>query len=142
MSDIKKLEQEIDAKIEAYVKISKSNAIDRMLDAKDYFIGQLSYVGQMEANLQERKGIDEAAYTTARSAAYMKAREEDKKSGTDSEHIGKINSSNELIDSLMSVAAYKRAFHLRERVHKVIDSISQRVSVLRKEKDAVAPRGE
>lgn len=133
---IKNLERAIDAKIQEYRKDSKGDSIDMFLEYKGMFVAQLSYIGQKEADLHERKVIDENTYEVEKNGSYKRQRELNKKSIEDSKVESKLESAGAELEMGLSTAAYKRASHLRERVHKVIDAISQRVAVLRKEKDA------
>jgi hypothetical protein len=108
--------------------------IGRLLSAKDYFLAQLYYLGEQESMLQLKHDADDIAHDTQRGETFISYRKEG-----DAEKTAYFKSA--LATAALKMEGAKSGMELKgvrnkkDTLNKIIDSISQRISILRREEE-------
>lgn len=131
--DVKELRKQIDDRIIAYPNVAASESLDSLMSERDWFTGMLSYIGSVEAMAQFELVKSEDIYERKKTSTFLSARET--KSDKTSYEIAKLEAAGEFLEFQMDKVKFDTIKRLRERTIKQIDTIAQRISVLRKEYD-------
>jgi hypothetical protein len=124
--------EELEKAINRYKSVAETANVETLLKMKDYFIGMLYYHGQMEADWSKVSQGLEMEYDKIKSETFVFLR----KSGTtekmaDQEaRLAAVEKHYEVISALHEYKTHRSA---KETISKIIDAISQRVSIIRRE---------
>ena len=133
------IRKEVDARILAYAKIAVGGSLPVLLDERDWFIGMLTYIGEREANIMLIKAKLEKQYESIKYSKFLEYKRPADGSKGFSEKEADYKSRAETLDLKfdydIALAEHKILYGLRERILKQVDSVSQRISVLRREYD-------
>ena len=133
MADIQKTISEIGARIYSHAK-NNYNELGFLQNEKDWFLGMLYFLGEQEA---------ENRFLYEQSEAFLEAEKvriflEQKKLGS-SDALCNMQSkgltAHIKVESLNNQKSYLKVKHTKESVSKMVDSISQKISILRREEE-------
>lgn len=126
------------AKINAIISeyFSNKNSMNEtyLLSVKDKMLAYMYYFGETEADCYEMKNILDAEYESAKIEKFKQDRA-DKVAEKTADYNARLYAMSSKIEFIKKEAEYRRARNVKETLSKIIDSISQKISILRRENE-------
>lgn len=125
---------ELKKAIDRYKEVAESANVESLLKMKDYFIGMLYYHGQMEADWSKVSQGLEMEYDKIKSETFVFLRKggTTEKMADQESRLAAVEKHYEVISALHEFKTHRSA---KETISKIIDAISQRISIMRREQE-------
>jgi flagellar biosynthesis/type III secretory pathway protein FliH len=105
-----------------------------LLDVKDKMLSFLYYFGEQEALLYEAKALSELSAEAIKIEKFKEERD-NKVAEKTADYNARLFAMNHRMELARVEGDYKKARNMKETLSKMIDSVSQKISILRRENE-------